>query len=140
MNTPLATMLEFYLLAAFLPLAAILLLKWPQNWQQILAVFVGLLIAFIDQQANGVHLTVLLLLAFGLLLGFGDPAHPWRLVLIIASWIPLAQMLRLLIERRFGSFLSEGLASFFALVPASAGAFVGVKIRSLAARVRRQGG
>ena len=129
MRTPLwFTMVGFHALVVFLIVAAILIYRFPRRLYYVLALFIGLLIAFIDRQVSEPQLPALLLLAFGFFLGAMQPARPWRWALIISIWVPLVS-----IAAAVGSaqaFGKEGMPALIALVPAFFGAYAGSFIGS----------
>ena len=131
MHTPLwFTIVGFHTLVVFLFVAAFLIYFFPRRLYHILALFIGLLVAFIDQQVGDPQFPALLLLAFGLFLGAMQPVQPWRWALLISVWVPLVSMLRILIEERTAAFINEGVFALIALVPAFLGAYAGKMISS----------
>ena len=123
------TVIGFHTLVAFLPISLFVLYKWPQTWQYLLAVFLGLLIAFLDHQSDDPQLAVLLLLVFGVFLGFAQPEGSWRWAMLLGAWLPLLQFLTILVEGKYNAIVNEGLYSFFALLPAFLGTYIGVGLR-----------
>lgn len=120
------TMVVFYSLVLFVPVAMVLLYVRPQLWNFLFALFLGLVIGWIDMRATEVQPTVLMLLVFGLFLGFAQPAHAWRWALLLAVWVPLGGLAAQLAGLRAGAPAEPGvLASFIAFIPALVGSYGG---------------
>jgi hypothetical protein len=121
----------FHTLALYLPVAALVLYLRPAMVHHIMALFLGLLTAFIDHHGDEVTFTVLLLLSFGFFLGFSQPSRVWRWAVLISLWVPITAILMIFVEGRNAVFLKDGIASGIALVPAFVGAYGGLFIHSL---------
>lgn len=124
------TIIGFHTLVVYLPIAGLVLYLRPQLLHHILALFLGLLIAFIDQQGDDPQLTVLLLLTFGLFLGMLQHAKPWRWALLISVLVPLTSVLRVAVEKRADAFVGQGVFAMITLVPAYVGVYAGRMIHS----------
>ena len=122
------TVIGFHVLAFYLPVAAALLYFRPTMFHSIMAFFLGLLTAFLDWLVAEPQFTVVLLLAFGLFLGFLQPSRGWRHAILLALWVPCTSLFMCLMNG--GSFLHEGLVSFVAFVPAYWGTRLGMLIHS----------
>src|SRR5437762_1086664 len=116
LSPTMVTFCGFHLLVVALRGVASTLCFKPQLWHTSLALFWGLLIAFIDLIASGAQLPALLLLSSGFFLGFARPSCAWRWALLVATWIPAAAFVQFL----FGPVKPYGhpAASLLAFVPA----------------------
>ncbi len=127
------TVVVFNSLALFVPLAALLLYMRPQLWHYLLGLFLGLLVGWIDFRAVEVQPSVLLLVVFGLFLGFAQPRHAWRWALLLALWIPLAAFVAVWLGLKPFS-VQETVGSTIAIIPALVGAYGGAFVNRAAAR------
>ena len=131
------TVIIFNLMILFLPVAAFLLFKWPRLWHLLLALYLGLLVGLTDLRTDDPQLPVLLLITFGLFLGFAQPKAAWRWALVLGLWIPVLG----LIARTAGvtnAQFSDVLFSLVVLVPALIGAYAGVLVRRFTSRAGDQ--
>ena len=131
------TVITFNLMILFLPVAAFLLFKWPRLWHLLLALYLGLLVGLTDLRTDDPQLPALLLITFGLFLGFAQPKAAWRWALVLGLWIPVLG----LIARAAGvtnAQFSDVLFSLVALVPALIGAYAGVLVRRFTSRAGDQ--
>ncbi len=124
------TIIGFHTLVVYLPIAGFVLYLRPQLLHHVLALFLGLLTAFIDQQGDDPQFTVLLLLTFGLFLGVLKPEKPWRWALLISIWVPMTSMLRVVVDARADAFVRHGVIAMIALIPACIGVYAGRMIHS----------
>ena len=126
-GSQLMTFAGFHLLVAAFVVAMLVLFKWPGAWYVLLSIFVGMLIGFIDMETDAVQLPVLLLLAFGSFIGFSHPRNAWLIALLLAMWVPVAQVARLLVPGGHpeGFMISGCLLPF---VFSMAGSYVGVAV------------
>jgi hypothetical protein len=130
-------MITFYLMVLCVPVAAFLLFKWPPLWHLLLALYLGLLVGLTDLRTDDPQLPALLLITFGLFLGFAQPKAAWRWALVLGLWIPVLG----LIARAAGvtnAQFSDVLFSLVALVPALIGAYAGVLVRRFTSRAGDQ--
>ena len=123
------TVIGFHTLVVTLPAAALTLYLRPGMVHLALAFFIGLLVGFIDGQGAEIQFTVLLLLTFGLFLGFLWAERPWLTALLLSVWIPVMAIGKILAGAGSENLVSEGLASLMALLPAFAGVYAGRSIR-----------
>ena len=72
------TVIAFHTIVLFLPFSMMILYRRPKSWNSIFALFLGLVVAFIDLQTDEVQFPSLLLLAFGFFLGFAQPKRAWE--------------------------------------------------------------
>lgn len=131
------TVIIFNLMILFLPVTAFLLFKWPRVWHLLLALYLGLLVGLTDLRTDDPQLPALLLITFGLFLGFAQPKAAWRWALVLGLWIPVLG----LIARAAGvtnAQFSDVLFSLVALVPALIGAYAGVLVRRFTSRAGDQ--
>ena len=82
----------FNLLVIALPVAAIVLFRWPRLLPYVMSLFFGLLIGFIDTQTKSVQLPALFLTSFGFFIAFSRPKQVWMYALLLAMWIPIAHV------------------------------------------------
>ncbi len=127
------TVVVFNSLVLFIPVAMFLLYKRPDLWHYLFGLFLGLLIGWIDFRAVEVQPSVLLLLVFGLFLGFAQPRHAWRWALILGIWIPLGGFAAVWLGLKAFS-VQETIGSMMAFIPALVGAYGGVLVNRAAAR------
>jgi len=133
-NPTLVTFSGFHVLVvALLGIAAALCFK-PQLWLPSLAVFWGLLTAFIDLLAREPQLPALMLLSSCLFLGFAQPSHAWRWALVVAGWIPAAAFVQSVMGMAALEPPGHPLSSFLAFVPALIGAYGGAFAARVVAR------
>lgn len=98
----------------------------------ILAIILGIIIGWIDLQVTEVSVTILTLLAVGLLLGLLQPKSAWRWALLISAGIPIMEMIA--INFRLQTAEPVQLNPFVILIVllfALIGTYVGVFIRRL---------
>lgn len=126
-GSQLMTFVAFHLLVGSFVVAMLLLFKWPGAWYVFLSTFVGMLIGFIDMQTDAVQLPALLLLAFGSFIGFSHPRNAWLIGLLLAMWVPVVQVARLLVPGGHpeGFMISGCLLPF---VFSMAGSYAGVAV------------
>jgi len=124
------TMTWFHLLVYFLPLSIILLYLWPRLWHHLLSIFFGIIAGMIDVQSQEVQLTVLLLLVFGLFMGFNQPVKAWRWGLLLGVFVPLFAISSIIESSAAEKMVNEGVFAAIAIVPAMLGVYIGVLLRS----------
>ena len=130
------TVVIFNSLVLFVPIAMLLLYLRPQLWHYLFALFLGLVIGWMDMHSVEVQPTVLLLLVFGMFLGFAQPRHAWRWALLLAVWVPLGGFLAQFAGLRTAAPAEPGvIASFIAFIPAFVGAYGGVLVRRASPRL-----
>jgi hypothetical protein len=126
-------MITFYAMVAFVPVNLALLYRWPRLWHLLLALYLGLLVGLTDLRTDDPQLPILLLMTFGLFLGFDQPAGAWRWAIALGVWVPIigiiAHGLRL-----SSAQLNDVLFSIVALVPAFVGVYTGAFVRRFSAR------
>jgi len=81
-------MLAFNLMVAYLPLSALLLYFRPGSWPYVLALYIGLLLGFLDLGATDVQGPALLLLTLPMFVAYASPAAPWRWGVLTGIWVP----------------------------------------------------
>jgi len=126
------TMTWFHLLVCFLPLSIILLYLWPRLWHHLLSIFFGVIAGMIDVNSQEVQLTVLLLLVFGVFMGFNQPLKAWRWGVLLGVFVPLFAISSILESSAADKMVTEGVFAAIAIVPAMIGVYVGVLLRSQA--------
>jgi hypothetical protein len=131
-------MITFYLMVLSVPVAAFLLFKWPRLWHLLLALYLGLLVGLTDLRTDDPQLPALLLITFGLFLGFAQPKAAWRWALVLGLWVPALGFIAFAVKVTPAQ-LSDVFFSFIALVPALVGAYAGVFVRRLSSRSGDQG-
>jgi hypothetical protein len=133
-------MIVFYSLLLFVPVAVLLLYIRPQLWHYLFALFLGLVIGWIDMHSIEVQPTVLLLLVFGLFMGFAEPKHAWRWAILLAVWVPLGGFAAQVVGLRTAAPAEPGVfASFIAFIPALIGAYGGALVKRASLRSPGQG-
>jgi len=132
------TVVTFNLMILFLPVAALLLFKWPRLWHLLLALYLGLLVGLTDLRTDDPQLPALLLITFGLFLGFAQPQAAWRWALILGLWVPALGFIASAASVTTAQ-LSDVFFSFIALVPALVGVYAGVFVHRLSSRLGNPG-
>ncbi len=94
---------------------------------------------WLNLTSSEIQVIALLLIAFGLFLGFAQPQHAWRWALILAMWLPLGALLSVAMGFKL-DLIGEVLGSLIAFVPAFIGVYCGVLVNRAAGRVPKQGG
>jgi hypothetical protein len=122
-------MTSFYSLVFFFVISVGLMYLSPKRWHGLLTVFLGLITAFIDVQSSEVSFSILLLLAFGFFLGFAKSTMPLKTGFLLAAWLPLVTFAHLAVFGKDSAYLSEGVGSFIAFIPAIGGSYLGAFIR-----------
>ena len=133
------TVITFNLMILFVPVTAFLLFKWPRLWHLLVALYLGLLVGLTDLRTDDPQLPALLLITFGLFLGFAQPKAAWRWALVLGLWVPALGLVALA-ARLTSTQLSDVLFSFVALVPALIGAYAGVLVNRFSSRAANTGG
>ncbi len=87
-NQLLFTVTTFYALVLFLPLSTLILWLKPRAWLYLLTLFLGLVVGLLDYKSTEVSMSVLMLLAFGLFVGYGQPARAWLSGILLGIWVP----------------------------------------------------
>jgi len=87
-NQTLFTVITFNMMILFVPVTAFALFRWPRLWHVLLALYLGLLVGLTDLRSDDPQLAALLLITFGLFLGFAQPKAAWRWALILGPWSP----------------------------------------------------
>jgi hypothetical protein len=129
------TVVVFNSLLLFVPIAMLLLYMRPRLWHYLFALFLGLVIGWLDLHSVEVQPTVLLLLVFGLFLGFAQPRHAWRWALLLAIWVPLGGFAAQVAGLRTAAPAEPGvIASFIAFIPALVGAYGGALVNRASSR------
>ena len=127
------TVVTFNLMLLFAPVAALILFKWPRLWQLLLALHLGLLVALLDFRSDEPAFSALLLITFGLFLGFAQPKGAWRWACLLGIWIPALALFA------FATKLTavtpvEAVSSFLAVGFAFIGVYAGVLVKRLSER------
>jgi glycopeptide antibiotics resistance protein len=133
------TVIIFNSLVLFIPLAAVLLYFRPRLWHYLFALFLGIVVGWLDRNASEVQGTVLLLLVFGLFMGFAQPKHAWRWALILGAFVTLMGFA----AAAFGLkpfTVNETIGSLIAFVPAFFGTYSGAFVNRMSLRVTRASG
>ncbi|HUI10634.1 MAG TPA: hypothetical protein VL221_09925 [Bacteroidota bacterium] len=82
-------MLAFNLMAAYLPVSAVILFFRPASWPNLFALFTGLFLGILDLSATDVQGPALLLLTFSMFIAYASPRAAWRWGLLTGIWIPV---------------------------------------------------
>jgi len=80
--------LAFNLMAACLPVSAVILFFKPRAWPYLLALFIGMFLGLMDQSATDVQGPALLLLTLTMFVAYASPRAPWRWGILTGIWIP----------------------------------------------------
>jgi hypothetical protein len=96
----------------------------------ILAVACGAFAGWIDIKVGDLLFTALLVLASCMLLGVLRPQRPWRWVVLVGVFVPLADLLAYLLMTR-KPYRAQIYESFLAFLPGIAGAYGGSAMRGV---------
>ena len=88
-TSTLFTMITFYTLMFFVPVALALLYRWPRLWPLLVALHLGALTGWLDLRSDDPQSAVLLLFTFGMFVGFAEPQNVWRWALALGLWVPV---------------------------------------------------
>jgi hypothetical protein len=130
-DTLLFTVIPFHLLVVLVPISAFVLYKFPQAFHYLLALFLGVLVGYINLHTDEEIFPVLLLIAFGLFLGFTQAKKSWLYVVLLAMWVPLGEFVSLLARHKH---TIDFISSMVAFLPASVGVYAGVFLRRASER------
>lgn len=130
------TVVGFYLLVLLLPISVILLYRKPNLWHHLFALFLGMLVGYLDLHSDDPQFAVLLLLVFGFFLGYSQTTSAWRWALLLGVWVPLFGILKILYDGTTDRLVSDGFFSILALVPAFIGVYGGVFMKSMIVRTQ----
>ena len=92
------------------------------------AALAGIFAGWMDIRVGDLLFTALLVLAPCMILGVWRPSRPWRWVLIVGIFVPIAELFGylILIEKPYRAQIYE---SFLAFLPGIAGAYGGAMMR-----------
>lgn len=121
----LAVAVGFHLLVLVLLAIAVVLCFRRQLWLPLLALFLGLLIGFIDLLSREPQLPALMLLAAGFFVAYAQPRHAWRWALLIGIWVPAGGLIRWALKTPAAEPTVHPAAGLLALAPALLGAYGG---------------
>lgn len=139
LNDKIFTVIIFYSLVLFVPVSALLLLARPKLWHYLLAIFLGMIVGWLDLRSDEVSATILLLLVFGMFLGFAQPRHAWRWALLLAMWVPLGGFFSSALGlTNLPAASPNWLASLVAFIPAFIGAYGGALVSGASRRMSAQ--
>ena len=134
MNSPnivTSTLIPFYGLVLLIPISIVWTYNRSGDWHIVLAVFLSVLIGYIDSHSSEVIFPIVLLFAFGYFLGFAKPDRFLVLGIVLAIGVPLFQLYQSLVVSDDVSV--KNLGTLISLVPSFAGIGIGVGIRRLRA-------
>jgi hypothetical protein len=134
----LLTVILFYSLVLFIPIAAALLYVRPRLWHYLLALFLGIVVGWWDLGATDVQGIVLLLLVLGLFMGFAQPKQAWRWALLLAMFVPSIAFAAVALGVKTFS-ANETLGSMIAFLPALIGAYSGALVSRAAGHGANEG-
>jgi hypothetical protein len=97
----------------------------PNQFGMAASLFLGWLTGFINLETSEPQFPVVLLLAFGFFLGFTTPKSVWKLALVLGLFVPLSQFIWIGVTHQNELFLSDGVGSLIAFLPAFGGAYLG---------------
>lgn len=97
----------------------------PNQFGMMASLFLGWLTGFINLSTSEPQFPVLLLLAFGFFLGFTTPKSAWKQAMLLGVFVPLSQFIWIVVTHQSDLFLSDGVGSLIAFVPAFGGTYLG---------------
>jgi len=130
----LLTVAGFHLLVICVPIAILMSLLTPRLHKVMFALFLGLLVGFLNLQGDDVQFPVLLLLAFAFFLAYQEPKLPWHLVPILGAWVPAGELIRHALASSEPPH--DVVGPFVAFVPALIGTIVGYAAGKVFERTR----
>jgi len=95
-----------------------------------ISLFFGWLAGFVNLGSTEVQFPILLLLSFGFVVGYVVHDGEWKYALIMGAFIPLSQFLWIAATHQTELFVSDGLGSIVAFIPAFGGVYLGKVIRA----------
>src|SRR3954467_1088700 len=104
----------------------------------LVAVAFGSLVGFSDLRAEEMQPAVLLILSFAALLGAAFPEGAWRRGLLLGLSVPVAHVIAGLTGTVLPYPVPHFADTFYALIPALAGSYVGGGLRPLVAPVHKE--
>lgn len=135
LSQSIVTKVIFYTLVIFLPVMMAVLSRRPEWWQYLFALFLGLVTSWIEVASVGVQLPALLLIVFGMFMGFARPKSAWLSGLLLGVWIPLSHSAAVIVglePYQPGQTISSLLALLFAF----AGTYLGVLVSRISKHMR----
>ena len=135
-NQLLFTVTTFYGLVLFLPVSALILWLRPRAWPFLLAIFLGLIVGLLDRQVTEVSISIVMLLGFGLFVGYAQPKWAWLSGLLLGMWVPVFAVTAASMGLSHATpveLVTSTLAMVFSLAGCFAGALVNRASRSLGA-------
>jgi hypothetical protein len=124
----------FNCLLLLVPVAIVLLARRPALWPHLFSFALGIVVAIIDTGTKEMQFPALLLLLFGLFLGFEHPVRAWRWAALLGAWVPVFACSSSLLRNGTLSPLGESLGSLLALAPSFVGTYAGVATRRFLSR------
>ncbi|QPA32616.1 hypothetical protein [Thermaerobacillus caldiproteolyticus] len=99
-----------------------------RRWLYSLSITLGALIAITDYNADEPFNAIILLFIFGVFLGGIYPSGAWKFSIALAVFIPIINVLSVIIHGRHDLFISQGIGSFIALIPSVISCYIGAWI------------
>ncbi len=130
----LLNIISFYALVLLLPFALVMLYWKPKAWHLCFALCSGVLMGFVALHSVEPQLPATLLLLFGIFLGSARPRQAWLWGLLLAVWIPVTSVVRVLLQDRTHVLLSDGLGSLLSFAFSFAGSYLGATAAKLSRR------
>lgn len=118
----------FNSLVLYLPVAAILVWRKPRLWLQLLTLFLGIIVGWLDMKSTEVSVSALLLVTLAFFCGFAQPKRAWLSALFLGGGVLVFVFLA--VALRLNSLTTvEQVTSLLALVFSFGGAYAGVVVR-----------
>ncbi|MBI4674853.1 MAG: hypothetical protein HY741_24695 [Chloroflexi bacterium] len=118
----------FNSLVLYLPVAAVIVWRKPNAWLPLMALFLGIIVGWLDMKSTEPTVSALLLVTLGFFCGFAQPKRAWLVGILLGAGVPvfifLAATLRLT-----QLTMVEQITSLVALVFSFGGAYAGVIVR-----------
>lgn len=123
--------LLFNSLVLYLPVAAIIVWRKPGMWLTMMALFLGIIIGWLDMKSTEPSVTALLLVTLGFFCGFAQPKRAWLSALLIGIGVPIFVMLA--VALRLNNLTPiEQITSLLTLLFSFGGTYAGVVVRRFA--------
>ena len=119
------TIVGFNLLVVIFLVGVVVVYFRPNQFGMMASLFLGWLTGFINLSTSEAQFPVLLLLAFGFFLGFAAPKSVWKQAVVLGLFVPLSQFIWIGVTHQSELFLSDGVGSLIAFIPAFGGTYLG---------------
>lgn len=121
----------FNTLVLYLPIAAIIVWRKPTVWLQLLTLFLGIIVGWLDMKSTEPSVTALFLVTLGFFCGFAQPKRAWLTGLLLGIGVPIFVFLAVTLKLNTLTPV-EQVTSLLTLLFSFGGAYAGVLVRRFA--------